>query len=468
MYRVDNPGWDMHRRMRNPMQDLGIFMHGCSEDPVTRVMATTAVVLALCQTAGPTMVSQPPGFLLLHAGDEPVDPIDAVMKTLVGMIPPTPRPESETFERNRRVMKSALLQKLLSAEQARTMMDFFGLQERERCPLVEAFQNAMTENHGQGRAGWYADRCDEEFGWVTDATGHSIMRLDREEDLQRFREDLRMNPAQLIHPTGYGADMRQETKRLSIAGSVSVADWDDHLANGIVCNALPVLFLPHAACEPLVTPGELAMEWIGIALAGEAVESTATPVEAYERLDLIKPSWVKERINRLRERLHHFPADYEFFVMRSVRELLPCCRRLVGITAPAGSPEEEQLNLTFDLFSYVLQGVCLGVEALGWHGYGFESRGETDGMRRVLRAIREHGSLSRRDLQRHQQWLTAATRDEILGALTREGLIMIAGNEITVRPFADYWRHILRRAFNGLPEPLWQGAPCRQHAAAAS
>ena len=468
MYRIDNPGWDMHRRMSNPMEDLGNFIHGCSEDRLTRVMATTAVVLALCQTAGPRMISQPPGFLLIHAGDEPVDPIDAVVKTLVGIIPPTPRPETETFERHRRVMRAALLQKLHSGGHARPVLDFFGLQQRRRCPLVDAFQNAIAENHGQGRAGWYADRHDEEFGWVTDATGHSILRLDRKEDLRQFREDVRTNPAQLIRPTGYGSDMRQETKRLSIAGSLPAADWDEHLASGIVRNALPVFFLPHSAYEPLVTPGELALEWIGIALAGEAVESTATPAEAYERLDLIKPPWVKERINRLRERLHHFPADYEFFVMRSVRELLPCCRRLVSVTAPTGSPEEEQLNLTFDLFSNVLQGVCLGVEALGWHGYGFESQSHSDGMRRVLRAVRDHGSMSKRDLQRHQQWLTAATRDEILEALTREGLVMIAGNEITVMPFADYWRHILRRVFNRLPEPLWQGAPCRQHAAVAS
>ena len=82
------------------------------------------------------------------------------------------------------------------------------------------------------------------------------------------------------------------------------------------------------------------------------------PVEAYHRLDLIALPWFKQRLARLRERLRHFPADYEFFVMQTVREMLPCCRRLAGILAPNGTPEAEQVNFGFDLFTYVLQGLC--------------------------------------------------------------------------------------------------------------
>jgi hypothetical protein len=464
MHEIDNPGWDVHRKMRNPMADLGCFVRECSEDPVTRVMGTTALVLALSQTAGPTMMSQPPGFILIQAGDKPSDPIDAVMQNLTGMARPGPRPEAETFERNRKTIKALLIQK--GQQAPNPVSDFFGLPDSGESPLAANFSSALADNHGRGRAGWYADRRDKDFGWFTDASGHTILRLDRGEDCRQLKEDLRLHPERLIHPTGYGAGMKEEAKLLSIAGSLPVADWDTHLTDSIVRNAIPVLFLPHTAKMPLVPPGHLALEWIGFALAGEAADSRATPVKPYQRLDLIKPQDVRERIARLRERLHHVPADYEFFVTRTVRELLPCCRRLVGIIAPGGTPDAEQLDLTFDLFTTVLQGVCLGVEALGWHGYGFDSPGGHDPVQRVLRAVRERGSLSKRGLQRNQQWLTAEGRDAILAVLAAEGLVTINHNEITAAPFANYWQRILHRSFGDTPEPRWQGAPRRQESAA--
>lgn len=454
----------MHCKMRNPMEDVGRFMHECAKDPVTRVMGTTALVLALSQTAGPTMMSQPPGFIMINAGQEPADPIDAVLKTLIGMTRPKSRPKAEDFERNRQTMKVLLLQKKHACD--KPILDFFNLTEQGGCPQAAQFLSALANNYGSGRAGWYADRRDVDYGWVTDASGHTILRLDRAEDLRQLCEDARLHPELLSEPTGYGAGLEKESKKLSLAGSLPAADWDDHLADGIIHNALPVLFLPHTASQPLVTPGHLALDWIGFALAGEAVKSQATPVEIYQRLDVITLPWFKERITQLRERLRYFPADYEFFVMRTVRELLPCCRRLVAITANGRTQQAEQLNLTFDLFSTALHGVALGIESLGWHGYGFECPGGQNALRRVLRAVRERSSVSKRDLLRNQQWLTAESRDAIVGALVTEGLVMTTGNEITALPFADYWQRIIHRSFGEMPEARWQGAPRRQEAVA--
>jgi hypothetical protein len=400
MFNIHNHGWDLHRTQRNPMQDLGRFMHECAKDPVTRVMSTTALVLALCQTAGPTMISQPPGFLLINGGNESVDPIDTLMRTLIGITPPEPRPKAENFERNRRTMEALLIQKKQQAPNP--VYDYFGLPQSGECPLSSQFLSLLADNHGRGRAGWYADRRDTDYGWVTDVSGHTILRLDRAEDYRQLREDVRLHPERLIHPTGYGPEMKEVSKKLSLAGSLPVTDWDNHLADGIIHSAIPVLFLPHTASEPLITPGDLALEWIGFALAGEAATSQTTPVEAYQRLDPIALPWFRERISRLRERLRHFPADYEFFVMRTVRELLPCCRRLVGITARRGTPDSEQVDLAFDLFTTALHGVALGVHALGWHGYGFDCLGGREPILRVLRAVRERGSISKRDLIRNQ------------------------------------------------------------------
>lgn len=464
MFSIHNHGWDLHCTMRNPMEDVGRFMNECAKDPVTRVVSTASLVLALCQTAGPTMFSQPPGFLLINGGSEPADPIDAVMKNLIGITPPQPPPKAQTFERNRRTMKALLIQKQQQA--TNPVYDYFGLSQSGECSLATMFSSALADNHGRGRAGWYAERRDTDYGWVTDDSGHSILRLDRAEDVRQLREDVRLHPECLIRPTGYGAEMKAVSKKLSLAGSLPVAEWDNHLADGIIHSAVPVLFLPHTASEPLITPGDLALEWIGFALAGEAATSQATPVDAYQRLDPITLPWFKERISRLRERLRHFPADYEFFVMRAVRELLPSCRRLVEITARRGTSDSVQLDLTFDLFTTALHGVTLGVQTLGWHGYGYDSPGGREPIRRLLRAVRERGSISKRDLMRNQQWLTAENRDAILAVLAAEGLVMTTDNEITALPFADYWHRITHRSFNEMPAPRWQGASRRLEAVA--
>jgi hypothetical protein len=120
--------------------------------------------------------------------------------------------------------------------------------------------------------------------------------------------------------------------------------------------------------------------------------------------------------------------------------------------------DKMRQNFGSDLFTQIMEGLSLGVEVLGWHAYGFECPGGCEAARRVLRAVREHGSMSKRDLQRHQQWLTAESRDAILPALVAEGLVAINGNEVTALPFADYLRHILRRSFGEMPEPMWKGS----------
>lgn len=451
MHSIDNPGWDMHRTMRNPMADLERFVRECSEDPVTRVMSVTALVLTLCQTAGLAMMSQPPGFLLIRADDGEADPIDSLMRRMTGNSQPMPRPKPEEFERNRRTMKAALTQRQDGGASA-AIAAHFGFARTQDEHLAAAFRRAMADNCGHGRVGWYATRRVEEFGWFTDKTGHAILRVERTEDWCQLREDIRIHPERLISPVGYGAQMEEEAKELSLVGSLAAADWDQDLAAGIVGHALPVLFLPHAADKELVLPGERALEWIGMALAAEATESPDRPVAAFDRLGQILGGKIEERMTPLRERLRHFPSDYEFFILRTLRELLMCCSRLVGIVVPARATHEELSRHIELLYGHVLHGVRLGVEALGWHAYGFASPGGHKPAQRVLRVIREHGSLSKRDLQRNQQWLDAESRDSILDALVGEGLIARFENQVSALPFGDYWRYVAHRCSGGMPE----------------
>lgn len=462
MRHIDTPGWDMHRMQRDTMADLGFFINHSAKDPVTRVMSTTALMLALCQAAGPAMISQPPGFLLIHAENNPFDPIDDLMKNLLGSGHPTPRPRAEQFEHNKRTMQVQMTDQENLLKQHNffnSIYDAMGEKNLLTCPSQDKFQNLLRENHGgNGRAGWYADRHNPDYGWVTDDTGHSILRLDRAEDRRQFLEDVRQRPDKLILPAGYGAAMQMAHKKLSVAGSWP--DWGAPLADGVVQNAIPLFFLPHTACAPLATLEKNAIPWIGLALAGEATQSNDNPVEASPQLYSIREPWPMKPLSRLRERLRYFPADYEFFVMRTIREMLPSCHRLVRILAPRMMPEQEQIKFSCDLFTRVIQGVCLSVESLGWHGYGWCHTSSLEDLRRVLRVIRERGSISKRELLRNQQWLNAEKRHSLLSMLAQEGVIMITNNEITAQPFADYWQRIIQRCFTELPNlKSWSACP---------
>jgi hypothetical protein len=324
MHRIDNPGWHMHRSTSNPMADLEQFIRGCSEDPVTRVMSVTALVLALCQAAGPAMMTQPPGFLLIHADDNKADPIDKLMRDMTGMSKPSPRPGPEEYERNRRTMKAALVQ-MQDGGGSGAIADFFGFASTQNEHLAAAFHSAMHKNCGNGRVGWYANRREPEFGWCTDGTGHAILRVERPDDWLQLMEDIRLHHERLMNPAGYGAKMVEEEKKLSLVGSLTAADWNQDLAAGVVGHALPVLFLPHAANKELILPRDRAIEWLGIALAAEATGSPDRPVAAFSRLGQILGGKMEQRLAPLRARLRHFPSDYEFFVTRRCGRSSHCC-----------------------------------------------------------------------------------------------------------------------------------------------
>lgn len=452
MEAIHNAGWHRHRMLCNPMEDLLTFMSDCSPDPVTRVMSTTALVLALCQAAGPSMMIQPPGFLLINAGGAQEDPIDGLMQQINNGDRPRPGPKPEDYERNRNTMRASFLTKPAHARLQEDLLFSQGLQPTHPCPYAQSFYRAMGANHKGGRAGWYADRYDKDFGWFTDSTKHTILRLDRDEDRAQFYEDLRSNMGRLLSPVGYNEQMRAEKKLLSVAGSIPVAEWERLITRRIVENAMPVLILPHTASEPLKTPADQGIEWIGMVMASEAQRCRSNPVQPQHSLARVMNKRISQRVRWLHLRLANFPVDYAYFIMQTLREMLHCCERLAGILVPDNTPHDASAQYALHLFTYVIEGFCLSVDALAWHEYFFPfitHRAETN---KVLTALRKRGPMSKRDLLRHQQWLTKEVRDKILEHLVHEHLIRMERNHITPVAFADYWQHVIRRSFVKLPE----------------
>jgi len=278
---------------------------------------------------------------------------------------------------------------------------------------------------------------DGQLGCVTDWSGDIILRLDRPVDHERFRDDLRSHSERLCKPAGYNDAMEQERKRAYVAGSLARAQWDDEVVTDIVGRGMPILFLPHAARQPLKLPEPRDFNMIAYFLAAGALarEAAALP-------DLPESACFADYEASLRWRLRHFPAAYEFFILRTIRELGVVCARIAAFVAQDKSAVNERDSLCRDLHAMCVRAVTLGVEALVWHGHGFNAGCPREVAAKVLEHIRGKGETSRRDLQRKFASFSADGRDEVLESLAAEGLLELDARQVRAVPLADFIRSL--------------------------
>ena len=382
------------------LDHLAMFASGCSDDELTRSMAVTATMLSLAQMAGSQVLAHPPGYQLVNAGAAASDPIDDVVKQLTGLDNPKPAGDAESIARNRKWMQRLMDEIQHAQKTGRLAPDF--VQAR-----IAEYQQASLAVFGGVRMGYYSQRHDEKLGWVTDETHHVILRLESEEDHARFQDDVRSGSRKLLQPTGSDGLSGMVKKVLSVAGSLPAAQLQDDLVGGILGKALPVLFLPHAAAQPLKTPDLMFLNLIALKLDRQNRTGsfrTATPCP------IPQDAWIQQCHARLRQRLLYFPCEYDFFIQRTLRELIPWLNCLVAVLAGKDLGRKEQaLALCWDLLALTFHGVCLGVEWLGFYGYGFRTGCSRQEVVKLLAAVRgaDGATISRRELQRDLQWLKA-------------------------------------------------------------
>jgi hypothetical protein len=106
-------------------------------------------------------------------------------------------------------------------------------------------------------------------------------------------------------------------------------------------------------------------------------------------------------------------------------------------------------------------GVSLGIDWLGWHGYGFRAGCSRQEVVKLLAAVRgaDGATISRRELQLKLQWLQTGKRDAILERLQDEGLVILNDKHVAAVSAEDYLRSIPARS--GVPAPTlrWEKPP---------
>ena len=437
----------MHCRQPERLKNFASFIHNSAPDQATRNTVATAMVLALAQVAGPSMMRRPPGFVFINASGLASDPIDDVAKQLTGLSMMEPSSNAEVVEKQRKWM----IYLISSANHAQPRNH---LESKDQHLHSLQFREVSRQVFGPPRAGFYASRHDPEMGWVSDKTNHIILRISRHEDRARFREDVLKRPLSLRRASGYGDSMKHEPKDLSVAGSLTDSEWDNELTTSAIDNSLPLLFLPHIQDLPLTGLDTSGLDMLAFCLEAESQSHKHQPSSAPE--ECIKQEWLIRWMNRLRKSLQVCPADYEFYVLKTVRELSEWCARLACILAMDGSSTEQRDSLAWDLYAMSLQCICLSIETLGWHGYGLKVEHPQQKIAKLLSIIREDGSISKRSILLKAQWLRAGSRDMILRQLEEVGLIHLESKEVTAVAAKAYFSRVAAQTQADPPPLLWE------------
>ena len=430
MSNMGQAGWDIFRSGgANPAHDLAAFLTGCAPDDTIRCLAAAAYLATLWQVGGRAMPFAPPSFLLVNAGGLEADPIDALARASTGLGGITSRHDAEEVARNRRVMETLIVHRNRVAAQTPHALERWLVQNARN------FRDARHIAFGDGRAGCYAELMDGKFGCVTDSGDDIILRLDRPADHERFRDDLLHDRRRLTHPVGYNGEMVPVAKAAYVSGSLAPEQWDDALVAAVVDHGLPILFLPHGAKEALTVkedPFEFSM--IGNMFAAGCPQAPwGGPLPALPDTPPFTGCQAA-----LRSRLRHFPAAYEFFILRTLREFGAVAACVASYVAGPRTSEDEHRALQSDLHLIGVRAVALGVESLVYHGYGFEAGCPRDVLAGMLTFIRAKGSVAKRDVQRRFQRLDAARRDSLLEQLAAQGLVTLTDRTVTAVALADF------------------------------
>jgi hypothetical protein len=416
-------------------QLLTDFLDANSSDPATRCVLATTLVLTLWQMGGRVLTPQIPSTLLINAGGAVNDPLDAFIDQYGLGLGHKVMSETGTGLYVGGTPGNAPVA-MLNCIQTREKLGAVTANNQDHIGSLERrFQDAQATRFGLAGSGPYSRMWDDQMRWITNGSGHILLRFDQRADPEAFRRDLLGHPHKLLHPLGVSQSLRLAKKSIAVSGSLTPSEWDDTLVCGVMNLGLPTFFLPHVIKEPLLVSNPL-----DFALLTDSFPSSpahrGNPVTAPIHLPINDYCQRYERL--LRQRLHQLPGGYELSVLRVVHELEEVCERIARHSATPESSGEEIVATFMELHALAFRGIVISVASLAYHCLGFDPGCPRAKALSLLRLLRDKGPLSRRELQRHTQSLTAAQRDEVLSRLASEGLVEMNAREVTAVSLAGF------------------------------
>jgi hypothetical protein len=292
-------------------------------------------------------------------------------------------------------------------------------------------------------------RHDPVLGWVGGGDRHLQLLLEQDADHDMFRHDLRTGADRLMQPTGVNPALEMAGKLVTVTGSLDASRWDAGLVDDMLNAQLPALFIPHAAGGAANAYDRRPFESVAMVFNGHCQSGRLHPV--YPRFMPVTDAYVTGCVDILRARLAHCPANYDFFVMLTVREVEIFCLRLCRMLVEFGNPADELALLLGDLTRATIRAITLGVECMAYHGVGVAPFRPRKEVCRMLAIIRSKDAITRRDLQCKHPVLHATERDRVLQHMAEEGLIRVDGKRVSAVSLGDFIRGLAGRS--GLTAP---------------
>ncbi len=433
--------------LNKPMHEvLADFIHGCSPDPDTRTVATTALLLSLWQLQGRALTPEVPSMLLLQAGEPTDDPIDQFIRGLVyDAAENKPRIQTKgpfmgaPIDLAPTAMKNAFLKR---QELDRNLPVDGSERYYEAKNAEEKFHAARLTAFGHGSSRPYAKAWHPEYGLLTDEDNQIILRLNDDEDRAAFCNDVVNDTGKLAFAKGIGPNLFMVPKRVSLSGSLTPGNWKGETAGMSISLGWPLFALPHFADAPLTTGNKTTLQSLSMIWKNTSIP----PVSASPCLPV--SDWINAYQTALRRRLTMLPGGYEFTVLQAVHQLDGVCDRIVNFAADSETGLEERVALYQDLYQHALRCMVIGVAGLSWYGHGLCLGPEGDPLRvgavKLLKYLREKSPTSKSvilqncHLKKHQ-------RDVLLEHLAAEDLVRVDGATVSATTFSEFVRALYKR-----------------------
>jgi CRP-like cAMP-binding protein len=118
---------------------------------------------------------------------------------------------------------------------------------------------------------------------------------------------------------------------------------------------------------------------------------------------------------------------------------------LAQLAAAPGSTANEISALYRDLHTMTFRSIVIGVASLAYHRIGDQAGCTRKEALKLMRRIRDKGTVRRRDLQRTFENFSAERLNQVLERLAAEDLLQLDGLHVTAVSLADFVRALHAR-----------------------
>lgn len=415
---------------------LDEFIDECSTDPATKTTTVTAVVLSLWQSIvrGVGERSPMPSFILSSTKEDIADPVyEFIGQLLPTSNPATGEPEQRSISScNEIPIPREMAPRAMVQARAQHLTEFNLMPGDNENKFVQRYHQARVAGFGDGDISRYSKVWHPQLGLVSDSRDAVILRLDKKSDRQAFRNDLVGPPKERRSREGIGNDLQIIKKNTAVSGALPTKELSPKCVDAILQLGQPYFILQHTASEPIEIPNFTALEEF-------ARQSKRAPVIIHSQQYVTDDEWYQSYERYLWKRLERLPMPCRFPVLNAVRQLWYVCVCIAHASKEQYQARAKEMQrLTFELHAHTLRGLTLSIAGLAWYGLGFDPGCSLDQIRKLLKTIRERGTMPLREVLRATWVKSAKERDRLLAILSDEGLVNIEGKNVTAVTHEDF------------------------------